>query len=199
MTRTVTSDIQDELAATSSRPVYLVEIGFASTTIRLSSLGRDITWDSHSWLGNSWLMPIKAINETAEIRAVGVEIELVGVSSSLLALALADADQTKDALIYFAFLDSSGAVIADPILLFKGKVDTVDISDSVEQPSVVIRCESRLARLDRPTNFKYTEANQQALFSGDRGFQYLPGLEEWSGYWGKAERPSWLKRRRAKR
>lgn len=188
--------MQTEIAATTSRPAYLVEIGFTGTTLRLSSLKRDISWNSQTWLGNGWFLQYSPINETADIRAAGMEFQLVGIPSSLLALALANADQNQDAILYLAMMNSSGAVIADPITLFKGKVDTVELTDSIDQPTILIKCESSLARLERPQNFRYTDGNQKALFTGDLGFQYLPVLEDWTGYWGKAERPKWLQRRR---
>jgi hypothetical protein len=188
--------MQTELAASSAVPVYLVQIGFSSLTLRLSSLNRDISWDSQTWLGNSWLMPIRPVQETAEVRAVGVEIQLVGISSSLLSLALQNAAQNQNAIIYLGMLNSSGAVITDPVTLFKGKVDTVELVDSVDLPSVSIRCESNLARLDRPQNFRYTNENQKAMFAGDLGFAFMQSLEDWTGWWGKSERPKWLKRRR---
>lgn len=188
--------MQSEIDASVSSPVYLVQIGFQSTTLYLSSLRRNITWNGQTWLGNSWLRPVRPINETADIRAVGIEIELVGVSSSLLSIALQNIDQSKDAYQYLGMLDSNGEIIEDPVLLFKGKVDTVQINDALQDPTITIQCESPYARLLRPNNFRYTSENQKALFAGDRGFEYVPGLEDWTGFWGKPERPKWLKRKR---
>jgi len=174
----------------------LVSIGFTSTTIRLNSLMRDISWDGNTYLGNGWLKPIRAINETPEVRAVGVEIPLVGVSPTLISLALLNVDQNLDANVWLGALDASGALVSDPLLLFKGKVDSTVIEDRASNPTVTVLCETYLARLNRPQNFRYTNENQRALFAGDRGFEYTPKLEDWNGFWGKAERPKSIRRKR---
>jgi len=196
VTRAVEADLQTEIAAQTYRSVMLVSIGFTSTTVRLNSLNRDISWDGNTYLGNGWLMPIRAIQETPEVRAVGVEIPLVGVSSTLISLALLNVDQNLDANVYLGALDASGALVSDPLLLFKGKVDSTVIDDRAVNPTVTVQVETYLARLNRPQNFRYTNENQRALFSGDRGFEYVSKLEDWNGFWGKAERPKAIRRKR---
>lgn len=196
MSRVIESALQTEIEASTYRHVTLASIGFTSSVIRLCSIALDIVWDGNTYLGNGWLKPIRAINETPDVRAVGVEIPLVGVSSTLISLALLNVDQNLDAYVYLGALDASNDLVSDPLLIWKGKVDSTTIEDSAENPTITIQCESYLARLNRPQNFRYTNENQKALFAGDRGFEYVAKLEDWNGFWGKAERPKWLRRKR---
>lgn len=196
MSRDLTAAMQSEVQAANVRPVIFAELAFRSSTLRLCNRGYDISWDSQTWLGNGWLRPIRVIPESAELQAGGIQVELSGVDSSLMSLVLSEADQSKTGKIWLGFLDASGAVIADPVLLFKGFLDVPTIDDSAGDSTVVITYESELICLERQKEVRYTHHNLQAFFAGDLGFQYVTTIEDWSGFWGRAEKPKFHRRKR---
>ena len=46
------------------------------------------------------------------------------------------------------------------------------------EPSVALACESRLVDLKRAEVRRYTDADQQAEYPGDRFFEFVPALHE---------------------
>jgi hypothetical protein len=56
-------------------------------------------------------------------------------------------------------------------------MNTMEVTDGAE-PSVTLACESRLVDLERAEVRRYTDADQQAEYQGDRFFEYVPALQE---------------------
>lgn len=77
------------------------------------------------------------------------------------------------------------AVLADPKLLFLGRMDNMDI---VVGPTatITLKAESRLADLERPRVLRFNDATQQALFPGDRGLEFVEAMIEKAIKWGRA-------------
>lgn len=189
MARGLSGSMQTEAAAVSIRPVFFFECGFDSTTIRLTTHDYNLTWNSQTWLGNNWITAIGNVAESPDLRANNFEVTLTGVPSEIVSLVLADANQSKAGILWLGALDGAGAVIADPIKIFAGKLDVPEIYDSGEESTIVLSFESHLVNLDRPHVRRYTHGIQQQLFPGDRGFLYVRQVANWSGYWGKPEKP----------
>lgn len=188
MTRSgVTVAVSAALASSILRPVYLVDLENSGPTLYLSTATHPITWNSNAYLYSGQLKGVPELSDTNEIRATGCRLELDGSSSALLSTALT-MTQAKKASIRLGFLDSSLALISDPILLFVGYFDFAEISDQSDAPTVILNFESDLLKLGRAGTFRMTDAIQQNLFPGDKGFQYCPLLEDWAGYWGKSVR-----------
>lgn len=197
--RTLTVGVQNAIAEAVIRPVYFVRLEFGvSTVLYLTDRGANITWNFQTWLGNGWLQPIKTIEETADVKAVGCEITLNGSIPELITHALSDARLSNRGKVWLGFLDSSGALIADPLLVFSGFLDMPRLESDGGEQTIKLSYENELRGLMRSTEFRYTDQAQQSLFPGDKGFKYCEAMETWDGYWGKPEKPTWLKRRSEK-
>ena len=187
LTRALTSDYLDELEASNVKIAFFYEGEFSSGTIRLWTGVGNIDWDSKTWLGNSWFQGWSGVGETSEIKAVSMDITLAGVPQDVLALVLNEASQNKMGRLYLAFLDADEEVIADPYLLFEGKLDYPEINDSAESATVVISYESELIELETAEEFRYTDINQKSFYPSDKGLEYITSLSVWDGFWGFPE------------
>lgn len=56
-------------------------------------------------------------------------------------------------------------------------MDTMEVVDDAE-PRVSLACESRLVDLERAEVRRYTNADQQAEYAGDRFSTFIPTLQE---------------------
>jgi hypothetical protein len=74
-------------------------------------------------------------------------------------------------------VDGEGLPVADPFPLWAGLMDTMEVTDGAE-PSVALAYESRLVDLERAEVRRYTDADQQAEYPGDRFFEFVPALQE---------------------
>lgn len=185
MTRDLTEHVAAEIVKQRLRPVLFYEGEFASGTSRAWTGYGEIEWNGHTWQGVGHFGGISAIEETGDIVATGFAVTLSGVPQDLLAIALADARQGKPGRVWLAFLDESGNVIADPYLSAAGRLDVPEIEEGAETATIRISYESRLIDLERPRVRRYTHEDQQIDYPGDKGFEYIPSLQDAQITWGR--------------
>lgn len=186
MARDLTAGVLSAIAAGTVRPVLFYEGSFASGTVRLWTGLGTVSWNGQSWTGAGSLLGMSSIQETTEVRATGLTISLSGMPGSLISLALSQARQGADGLVYLGFLDSAGAIIADPSLAFSGRLDVPEIVDAGETCTISISYESRLIDLERPRERRYTSEDQRLDYPLDDGFNFVPGLQDALILWGRA-------------
>lgn len=185
MSRTLSAGVITEINANEVQPFLLFQGEFISGTLRCWSGFGNLTWGGYTWTGTGTLLSISAVQETADVSANGVTATLTGLPSSLISLALADCEQGSAGYVYLGFLDN-GAVVADPVLLFEGRLDIPSIDEQGETCVVSISYESRLIDLERTRESRYTNEDQQREFAGDVGFEFVAGLQDKVVTWGKA-------------
>lgn len=187
MTRTIAAPTQSELASAQLAPVLFVELDFDSGYIRMWGGVGPITWDSKIWTGGGELLEISSIDETQAVEATAASITLSGVPSTLVAIAYADFSQGRPVRIWLGVLNTtSGAVLADPVQIFAGRMDTIGDSDNGETATITVSAESNLADLDRLRARYYTDQDQQRLFAADRSLRYIPSMQDRPVTWGTA-------------
>jgi hypothetical protein len=184
MARDLTAGVITQLQAASVEVGLLFEGEFASGWVRLWSGIGNLSWDSKTWNGVGTLLGISAIDETNEVRASGLTVSLSGIPSDLLAAALGDARSGKTGRVYLAFF-SGGAVVADPVLQFQGRLDVPAIEDGPTTATISISYESELIDLERPRERRYTPEDQSIDYPGDLGFDYVAALQDAQITWGR--------------
>ena len=181
------------------RPAMLVEVYLVKQPIRLTSTKYPVVWNGNTFLANGWLDPIDGISETTDATNYGFDLKLSGVSEALVSLVLSNSDSGERGTVWMALFNESGALVGEPIRLYRGFVDSCEIDDNMNAPKITITLENDLSKFDESQNFRYTNECQKAYFNGDRGFQYVPKMETWSGFWGRQERPKWIKAKKPRR
>lgn len=199
MTRALTSDMQNALQAQHLVPVYLAELVFTTTTLRLSTLAYDISWNAQTWQGSGILLHPGETSESIDLNAAGITVVLDGQDTSTLSLALGNTNQSKTAKVWFGLLNSSGAIIADPCEMFYGQFDSAVIKDTGRDRIIELNYENELLSQRSIVERRYTHYSQQAYFPGDKGFIYAPQAAEWDGWWGTAEKINFIKKRKTRR
>jgi hypothetical protein len=81
-------------------------------------------------------------------------------------------------------LNDSYALVADPVEIFKGRVNQMNI-EAGETATVSLTVESRLVDWERPRVRRYNNADQQVAFTGDKGFEFVPQMVEKELIWGR--------------
>jgi hypothetical protein len=159
-------------------PVVLVELDFASGPFRAwTGLGQ-LNWAGKVFEGVGSIGAVGEVEETVELRAVRLTLALSPVPQEVVDIALAERSfRLRPARLWGALLDVEGAFVADPFPLWAGLMDTMEVTDGAE-PRVALTCESRLVDLERAEVRRYTDADQQAEYPGDRFFEYVPALQE---------------------
>lgn len=180
-------------------PVILVNLKLESETIRLTSSRTDITFNSETYVANGWVMPPDGISESTDVGNYGFDLVLSGVNLALVSAILNNSNRGDPGTVYLALVTSSNVIVGQPVTLYRGIIDSCEIEDKIETSYVTIHLENDLARFDTSQNFRFTPESQSAYFPDDSGFQYVSQLENWTGFWGRPERPKWLSRQKSKK
>ena len=186
MRRSLTTAVQNQLAASELEPFFAIKLAFDSGDVRIWTGYTDITVASETYIGGGQLLSISPIEETVEIAAKGVQFGLNGIDSSLVSVALTENYQGRSAKVYLGVL-SSGAVVSDPYLLFDGRMDIMTIEDAGDTATITLSAESRLIDLERPRVRRYTNSDQQNQFPGDTSLRFVADLQDKEIAWGSGK------------
>ena len=184
MTRGLTTAFKNETLASDLRPITLVELDFSGGAVRMWTGEGDLIWDSKTWIGTGTLLGIDAVQESTDIAAHGIQLSLSGIPSVLLSTILTEHYQGRSAVIYLAALNSSLAVVADPFILWSGRMDTMMIQDGAESATITLTAENRLIDLERQRERRYTGLDQKNFFPDDKGLEHVSNQLDRELNWG---------------
>lgn len=184
MARDVTASVLAEFGKTEVAPVLLAEIEFSGGFTRVWNGIGDLVFGGETYTGIGDLGKVTPVGETTEVRAEGLTFELSGIPSSLISLALGQAQRNKSAVLWLGFMDANGALIADPFKIFSGRVDAAEIEEGGETATIRIAAESILADLQRSRERRYTHEDQKIDFPNDKGLEFVASLQDKQIIWG---------------
>jgi hypothetical protein len=78
----------------------------------------------------------------------------------------------KEAEIYNGFLNSSQQLISDPFLLFKGRIESFNLDEDVNESTITINIASHWSDFERIQGRKTNTNSQKIYFSDDVGFDF---------------------------
>ena len=184
MARGITSALNTEVNASELEPIFLVDLDFDGGSLYFWTGVTPLTWSGNEYIGGGNLIGISPISETSDVRAVGVGLSMSGLPASLISIALTEDYQGRPVKIRFGVM-SGGAVVADPYLIFDGRMDTMTIDDAGDSATINLAAESRLIDLERPRIRRYTPEDQKSDFPNDTGLDYVPVIQDVSIQWGR--------------
>jgi len=181
--RATTTATNNALAASQVRAVVFVEMDFPSGMLRMNNSAQNMQWNSLEWLGVGRIGSIEPITEGMTLEARGLRFSISGVDPASIAIALGQQYQGRACRVWFAALNEDYTVVADPYLVFSGRMDTMDVELGTTA-SITVAAESRLADWDRPRVRRYNSADQNISYPSDKGFEFVPQMVEKSIRWG---------------
>lgn len=168
------------------RPAIFVEANFTSGPIYVWTGVGSITWGGHTWSGLGALASISTIEEGATVEARGITLGLSGIDVTLLTGIMDEFQVGLPVLVYFGIFDATGALIADPVASWAGRTDQPTLDVSGETMDISINCENRLVEMNVAVDKRYTNEQQNLDYPGDRGMEFVAGIQEVQIYWGRS-------------
>lgn len=168
--------------------VQLVLFEFPSGDVALNASNWDLTWSGITYRGADGLGAVSPVNDRpGEVQ--GITLKLIGADTASIALALDDADEVQGApvTIRTALLDSSTYQILDAPIDWVGTCDRMSIAEDGETCDISVSAESSAVQLLRGNASTYTDADQQALYPGDRAFEYVVDQADKRDVWPSRE------------
>lgn len=168
-------------------PFYTVEIFLDTNILRTWTGYGTLVIDGIPFEGTGELLTISSVEETAEIAASGITINLSGVPSDLLAVALSEPYQGRVCKVGFGIFNES---TSEPIRieLFSGYMDEMNILEDPETSTIELRVENKLIDLEKPRVRRYTPQDQKSEFPFDAGFDYIETLQDKRVVWRAKQR-----------
>lgn len=187
--RSLTSGQATTLASGVLECCWFVELQFDSATLRVTTAGHTMDWGGYSWLGSGLLLSVDPVVEASTLEATGTKVSLSGVPTSMLALALAEPTQGRTAIIRSVFRSvETGQIVDTPPVEMQGIIDVPQIDISPDGTfTVAITIESDLADFSRPNVRRYTDADHQARYPGDRALERVGSVVLQTLVWPSAQ------------
>ncbi len=188
MARDLHADVVTAVTSAEVRLAWATDLVLDSGELNLWQGVGDMSANSNTYSGVGSLGVIEAIEETTDLKATGIRMTLSGVASSLISVALDEDYQGRTLRAYLCFFDTDHVLIGDAVLMFAGRMDVMTIVDTGDEASIQLTAESRAVDLERVGEaFRYTDEDQQRLFTGDLGCRFVEELVDKSIAWGRVD------------
>ena len=179
------NSIVNRLGADEQALFLAVKAEFDTDIVRVWTGIDDLTINSETYTGAGQLLSISNVEESTDLKSAGLSVGISGMDTNVLNLALTENYQNRFITLYLGYLMGKTNEVAGTLVLFKGRMTTLTVSDTPQGSNISINAENRLIDLDRPSNFRYTKESQNFLHNGDTGFNRVASLQDKEIIWGK--------------
>tara|TARA_B100000945_G_scaffold321149_1_gene334124 strand:+ start:3606 stop:4283 length:678 start_codon:yes stop_codon:yes gene_type:complete len=165
---------------------FAVEAEFDNDVLRINTTAGDVIFGGNTYQGVGTLLSMSAFEDTAEMKSSGLTISLSGLDPSILSHSLTNDYHNRPITVFTGFLDGGGEHAGAVMTSFKGRMTSMQISESAEGANTItVNCENRLVDLKRPSNLRYAKESQKLIDSTDTGFNRMEKLATVEILWGK--------------
>ena len=187
MDRGASTEFIAELLKSSNQPVYLVEVVFDDGTIRMTDAWINVIWSGNAFTANGHFLGFTGLSETSDMSIPNVTVQVSAVDQVWIAIALSKPYIDRRIAIYKAFLDYRLALISNPLLVFDGRIDAMEISDDPGNGTctIAVTASSQWVDFQRTPGRHTNDPEEQIWFPGDRGFQFVTNINQ-QIKWGAA-------------
>jgi len=165
-------------------PIFGVDLALDSGNLRFWSGIGDVVIDSNNFIGSGSVIEISTIEESNEIAAKGISLTASGLDSSIISLALSENYQNRQITVYVGTIAED--MTTSTYILFRGRLDTMNIEENGEVTNITMTAENRLIDLERPRSRRYTNEDQKSLYPNDVSLEFVDDLQDKSIDWGKS-------------
>ena len=169
-----TTAFQTEIKKDQSHPLHLIEIYLDSATYYVTDNFRDVTYNSNTYTALGFFLNFDPIEESAAINASKITLGLSGVDQQYTNLFLTENYVDRQVVIRKAFISTANALIADPVIIFDGRMDNPIITEDTDTglASIGVTVSNQFVDFEKTPGRYTNHENQQLHYPGDNGFIY---------------------------
>jgi hypothetical protein len=178
--------VRSEWGKAVNRPVHLLEFDF-QPWVYMTDAWRPVTWNGTLYPSSQYPLSVGGFGETSELLVNSCTITLSGVDQVVIATLLLENYFDRKVRVRLAMLDEAHNVVADPVMVFEGRMNRPVIATDPEGGTCTcsIECSSAWADFERLPGRHTNDAEQQSLFPGDRGFEHVEKIPA-QIFWGRS-------------
>lgn len=184
MSRTITAASETASKAEHVAGFMLVKMEFDSADVDVTNAARSILFNGDTYAGLGDLGKLSTVEEGADIKARTLTFNLSGVNTAQIAILLGEQYMGRPVSVWLALVDTDHVLIDDPVFLWGGLMDTMDINADVES-DISVTAQSRLVRWENGSNRRFNNATQQRDYPSDLGFEFVEKMVEQEIIWPK--------------
>jgi len=140
----------------------------------MTTSSRAEVWNSNTYNPSTGLVKIDTVKETILSTLNSINITLAGAILANISVILTENLTDANVIIRRAILDSGGAIVNSPVILFDGNVDDWSILQDAEQGASLIELSvtSHWAQFEKTAGRRANHSENQEFNPGDGGFEY---------------------------
>ena len=189
MARPITASVLTEIDAAGNRYALLFLFDVKETALRFWTGFGDLIWNSDTYTGSGDVIKVGEIEEATDNRAVRVPVLISGIPAATRSKVFNHTWRNRDAKIWIAFFDTTPAIISNPIPLFFGRMDTLELLPEPDSTLIEIGLEGKFIKINRTKERRYTNEDQIDRFPGDIFFDGMAESVNRDLPWGKKSSP----------
>jgi len=170
--RAMTSAVEANVTAEVPRWTLAAELLFDDGAVRVNGSPDDVTLFGETFIGVGGFGKIGEIEDTTEIKALEVPLQLSGIPSDMFEVARAAQYQMRPAKIWIAPIGADWRVLPDPILMFSGRMLQMNCVVG-KTMTVEVVLGNTLVDWETASIRRYTEEDQRRLYPTDRFFEFV--------------------------
>lgn len=191
MSRTITAAALAAIQAQRAEIIHLLSLAFSGGTVRFTSGSHNVEWNGVTWSASGSAMSFESVAETPDPSGQRLRITLDGVQLGAITALLAENYVGRLGILRRAYLNTSGAIIADPIVLFTGYLNAPwDVTEDWDNGWCKVETEivSPLAVFQQVRGICADATSHQSHFAGDTFFSHIASKPEGDFGWGVLEK-----------
>jgi hypothetical protein len=184
-TRQIDTKTAIKLAEDQQNIVFAIKAEFDTDDILLHTSIGDLVIDGDTYEGAGQLLSISEIEDSNDLKSAGVTFAITGMDQQVLSYALTENYQNRPITLLMAFISGGTDQVSASMVLYKGRMVQMNISDDPNGASISLQTENRLMDLRRPSNYRYTKESQASLYAGDNSLNEVAKIQDMKINWGR--------------
>lgn len=184
MSRTLAPALLAAVVSDHVRPFYAITLDYPQGMVRATSLPMNVSIGGQLYYGCGLVGELSAITEGGENRSYGYTVSLSGIPNELLQYLRSQDPHGRRATVSLGLVDSGYQLLADPVQIKVGVIDTQDVTVG-DTTQVTVAVEDQNVDWERARVRRYTNEDQQAAHPGDLYFDRTAALENMTLRWGR--------------
>ena len=182
-----------------TRVIQLVWLDFAGDPLFAHTDVGEIAWDAKlpapnagvkAWTGTGDLGEIDAVDEDASLSPDSYSLALGGLDDDLLGHLRSLDHLGRECRIWVGARNLvTGALVGEPLPVFRGSIDDATISGGGQDGAVALRVTDERAMLGRGAGILFSHAQQSRRRPGDGFFKRAAAVAREEATWGPSDAP----------